>query len=41
MTRAVQEHCRARLEPFKVPVVVEISDADQHSVRYKKMRNAA
>ena len=41
VTRAVQEHCRARLEPFKVPVVVEISDADQHSVRYKKMRNAA
>ncbi|MEW1912646.1 AMP-binding protein [Kitasatospora sp. NPDC085895] len=41
VVRAVREHCGRRLEAFKVPVVVEISDADQHSDRFKKIRSAA
>lgn len=40
LTRRVREHCRKRLEPFKVPAVVEVSDARQHSERFKKIRSA-
>ena len=39
--RRIREHCRQRLEAFKVPVVVEVSDAAQHSDRFKKIRSAA
>lgn len=38
LVRTVREHCRSRLEPFKVPVVVEISDAEHHNDRFKKSR---
>ncbi|GHE61875.1 class I adenylate-forming enzyme family protein [Streptomyces spiralis] len=41
VVRAVREHCAERLEAYKVPVVVEISDADQHSDRFKKIRSVA
>jgi acyl-CoA synthetase (AMP-forming)/AMP-acid ligase II len=35
----VRAHCRRRLEPFKVPLLVEVSDEDQHSERFKKIRS--
>jgi acyl-CoA synthetase (AMP-forming)/AMP-acid ligase II len=41
LTRQVREHCRTRLEPFKIPAIVEISDADQHNERFKKTRSSA
>lgn len=37
--RRVRQHCRKRLEPFKVPAVVQISHAAQHSERFKKIRS--
>jgi acyl-CoA synthetase (AMP-forming)/AMP-acid ligase II len=37
--RQVQEHCARRLEPFKVPALVVISEDDQHSDRFKKIRS--
>jgi acyl-CoA synthetase (AMP-forming)/AMP-acid ligase II len=39
LARQVREHCRTRLEPFKVPAVVEISDQDHHNDRFKKTRS--
>ena len=36
----VRAFCKARLERFKVPAVIEIMDADHHGVRFKKMRGA-
>jgi len=32
--------CRARLEPYKVPALIEVSDAAHHSDRFKKVRTA-
>lgn len=40
VTRRVREHCLRRLEVFKVPVAVEVSDTAQHSDRFKKIRSA-
>lgn len=37
--RRVREYCRQRMEPFKVPAVVEVSSTPQHSDRFKKIRN--
>ncbi|MDA8231325.1 MAG: fatty acid--CoA ligase family protein [Magnetospirillum sp.] len=37
----IREYCRGRLEPFKVPVVVDITDRPQHSGRLKKIRVAS
>ena len=39
LSQRVREYCRQRLEPFKVPAVIEVSTAPQHSDRFKKMRN--
>lgn len=39
--RRIRQYCRPRLEPFKVPVVVEIVDRDLHSDRMKKARSAS
>jgi acyl-CoA synthetase (AMP-forming)/AMP-acid ligase II len=39
--RRLRAHCAQRLEPFKVPALLEFSDADQHSERFKKIRSAA
>lgn len=39
MRHRVREYCRARLEPFKVPAVIEVTTTPQHSDRFKKIRN--
>lgn len=39
--RRVREHCAKRLDAYKVPMLVEISDDDQHSERFKKIRVAS
>lgn len=39
VTRRIREHCEQKLERYKVPAVIEISDAAQHSDRFKKTRN--
>ncbi len=39
--RRIRRFCRERLEPYKIPVVIEIIDADHHGVRFKKSRNLA
>lgn len=36
--KRVREFCENRLEAFKVPVVIEVTDLPQHSDRFKKMR---
>lgn len=36
----VREYCGRRLEPFKVPAVVEVATGPQHSDRFKKIRSA-
>lgn len=36
--RRVRQYCRERLEPFKVPMIVELVDRDHHSARFKKQR---
>ncbi|WP_059012129.1 class I adenylate-forming enzyme family protein [Streptomyces specialis] len=41
VARRVREFCATRLEPFKIPALVEIADAPQHSDRFKKIRSAA
>jgi acyl-CoA synthetase (AMP-forming)/AMP-acid ligase II len=41
MQRRIRAHCREKLEPFKTPAVVEISNERQHSDRFKKIRGAA
>jgi acyl-CoA synthetase (AMP-forming)/AMP-acid ligase II len=41
VARRVRTHCSRRLEPYKVPLLVEVSDDDQHSDRFKKMRSAS
>jgi len=38
LKRRVREFCRARLERYKVPAVIEVDIKDQHSVRFKKSR---
>ncbi|WP_330332183.1 long-chain fatty acid--CoA ligase [Streptomyces sp. NBC_00536] len=38
--RRIREYCAQRLEAFKVPVVVEVTTADTHSDRFKKIRSA-
>jgi long-chain acyl-CoA synthetase len=38
--RRMRAFCRERLAPYKIPVRIEISDADQYSARYKRMRRA-
>ncbi|MFJ1751581.1 class I adenylate-forming enzyme family protein [Kitasatospora sp. NPDC088134] len=39
--RLIREHCRRKLEAYKVPALVEVSGARQHSDRFKKIRSAA
>lgn len=39
--RRLQQHCRARLAKFKVPVRIAIADEAQHSARFKKSRRPA
>lgn len=35
----IRAHCRTRLEAFKVPQLIVVSDAAQHSDRFKKIRS--
>ncbi len=35
----IRAHCRARLEPYKVPALLTFSDSPQYSDRFKKMRS--
>ena len=34
----IKAHCAARLEPYKVPIKIEVVDCRLHSDRFKKMR---
>jgi long-chain acyl-CoA synthetase len=36
--RRVRQFCRARLEPYKIPAVVDVVIEDHHSARFKKTR---
>jgi acyl-CoA synthetase (AMP-forming)/AMP-acid ligase II len=38
LKRRVREFCRARLERYKTPAIIEVVMEDQHSVRFKKSR---
>jgi len=40
LRQQVRRFCRARLEPYKVPVVIEIVADDHHGARFKKSRLA-
>lgn len=40
LKRAVLDHCRKKLEPYKVPMRIEISTEEQHNTRFKKARSA-
>jgi len=40
LRRRTRQFCQGRLERFKQPVVVEIAEHAQHSVRFKKRRGA-
>jgi long-chain acyl-CoA synthetase len=39
LLKRIRRHCRDRLEPFKVPVSVELQDQPFHGDRFKKMRS--
>jgi len=41
LKRRVHQFCRARLERYKVPAVIEIASVDQYGARFKKSRNPA
>lgn len=41
VTSRVRTYCGRRLEPYKVPMLIEVSDGDQHSDRFKKIRSAS
>ena len=38
LKRRMRDFCRDRLAPFKIPAKIEITDREQHSGRFKKMR---
>lgn len=40
LRRRLRAFCRGRLDDFKVPVRIEMTDDDQHNARFKKMRRA-
>lgn len=40
LKRRLRAFCRERLAAFKVPVKIEVVQADQHSARFKKMRQS-
>jgi len=41
LKQKVRKFCQARLEPYKVPVIIDIVAEDHHGARFKKSRNAA
>lgn len=36
----IRKHCRGRIEAYKIPALIEVSGAAQHSDRFKKLRGA-
>ena len=40
LRRRIQAHCRTRLEPYKIPLRIEVHAGDHHSARFKKSRRA-
>jgi acyl-coenzyme A synthetase/AMP-(fatty) acid ligase len=40
LRQRLRAHCRGRLQPYKIPAVVEVADGAQHSYRFKKLRDA-
>ena len=40
LKRRVRTFCIARLSPYKVPVKIEATEAEQHGARFKKMRRS-
>jgi acyl-coenzyme A synthetase/AMP-(fatty) acid ligase len=41
LKRRVRQFCRARLEPYKVPAVIDVVVQDHYGARFKKSRNRA
>ncbi|HWY85263.1 MAG TPA: fatty acid--CoA ligase family protein [Gemmataceae bacterium] len=39
LEQRVRQFCKGRLERYKVPVVVELGETEQHNARFKKIRN--
>ena len=39
LTSRIKKTCRERLQAYKVPVKIKIVDGQQHSDRFKKIRN--
>jgi long-chain acyl-CoA synthetase len=39
LKRRVRQFCRARLEPYKVPAVIDVVVEDHYGARFKKSRN--
>jgi long-chain acyl-CoA synthetase len=37
--KRIRRHCRGRLEPYKVPAIIEIREEPLHGDRFKKMRS--
>lgn len=35
----IRQHCNGRLEPFKIPAVIELSEEPLHGARFKKKRS--
>jgi len=38
LKRRVREHCRGRLEGYKVPVKITVTEGPEHNARFKKVR---
>jgi acyl-CoA synthetase (AMP-forming)/AMP-acid ligase II len=38
LKRRLRAHCRARLEPYKIPVKVTVTEQPDHNARFKKQR---
>lgn len=41
LRQRLRVHCRGRLQPYKIPAVVEVAESAQHSYRFKKLRDGA
>ncbi|MBX9789165.1 MAG: fatty acid--CoA ligase family protein [Pirellulales bacterium] len=41
MMDRVLAYCRDKLEPFKVPMMIEVDEEDHHNARFKKIRSKA
>jgi acyl-CoA synthetase (AMP-forming)/AMP-acid ligase II len=37
--KRIRLHCKSRLEPFKIPAIIELCDEPFHGKRFKKMRS--